>query len=192
MNRSRQVTWIVAITTALVVAAGMGAAQARAGVTVKIVGGTVFQPNALIGETFRFSPGAITAHRGEEVAWLNRTGQPHTVTIVPRRMVPDTLAEMNRCEGCAFALGHLADPENPETSAIKDVRLDVGRPGFNTQGDSLFVAPRRRSPARFSQRMTARISAKAGRTLYYICAIHPWMQGSIKVLPRVDLPTGRS
>jgi plastocyanin len=175
--------WVVAILIGLVVAAGMGAAQARAGVTVKIVGGTVFEPNALIGETFRFSPGSITVRRGEEVAWLNRTHQPHTVTIVPRRMVPDTLAEMNRCEGCAFALGHLRDPSNPETSAIKAVRLDVGRAGFNTQGDSLFVSPRRRATARFSQRQFARITAKAGRTLYYICAIHPWMQGSIHVLP---------
>jgi plastocyanin len=174
---------MVAIATALVVAAGMGAAQARAGVTVKIVGKTVFQPNALIGETLRFSPGRIFVNRGEEVAWLNRTGQPHTITVVPKRLVPNTLAEMNRCEGCAFALGHLADPNNPETSPIKDVRLDRGRRGFNTQGDSLFVIPRQRASARFSQRMTARITANAGRTLHYLCAIHPWMIGSIKVLP---------
>jgi len=183
VNRRTQVMWVVAITAALVVVAGMGAAQARAGVTVKIIGKTVFQPNALIGETFRFSPGSITVRRGEEVAWLNRTGQPHTVTVVPRRMVPDTLAEMNRCEGCGFALGHLTDPDNPESSGIKDVRLDRGRAGFNTQGDSLFVSPRQRSTARFSQRQTARITANAGRTLYYICAIHPWMQGNIHVLP---------
>jgi plastocyanin len=183
VNRRMHFVWVVAIATALVVAAGMGAAQARAGVTVKIIGGTVFEPNALIGETQRYSPGSVTVRRGEEVAWLNRTRQPHTITVVPRRMVPDTLAEMNRCEGCVFALGHLTDPENPETSPIKDVRLDRGRRGFNTQGDSLFVTPRRRSSALFSQRMTARVTAKAGRTLFYICAIHPWMQGSIHVLP---------
>jgi len=183
VNRRTHVVWAVATATVLVVAAGMGAAQARAGVTVKIVGKTVFQPNALIGETLRFAPGRITVHRGEEVAWLNRTSQPHTITVIPRRLVPDTLGEMNRCEGCNFALGHLADPDNPETSDFTHVRLNRGRAGFNTQGDSLFVTPRQRTNARFSQRMTARISANAGRTLHYLCAIHPWMIGSIKVLP---------
>jgi hypothetical protein len=29
------------------------------------------------------------------------------------------------------------------------------------------------------------VTAKAGTTLYFMCAIHPWMQGSIKVLPPV-------
>jgi hypothetical protein len=32
-----------------------------------------------------------------------------------------------------------------------------------------------------SQSISARVTAPAGTTLYYLCALHPWMQGSIKV-----------
>jgi hypothetical protein len=29
------------------------------------------------------------------------------------------------------------------------------------------------------------VTAKAGTTLYFMCAVHPWMQGKVKVLPSV-------
>jgi plastocyanin len=40
-------------------------------------------------------------------------------------------------------------------------------------GDSLFQAP--------GKNVSAVVSAPAGTTLYYLCAIHPWMQGKIVV-----------
>jgi hypothetical protein len=49
--------------------------------------------------------------------------------------------------------------------------LEAGNPGLDAPGDSLF----------FSQEgpWTGVISASAGTTLYYLCALHPCMQGSI-------------
>jgi len=44
---------------------------------------------------------------------------------------------------------------------------------MNQQGDSLVLVP--------GSRISARITAAVGRTIHYVCAIHPWMQGSIKV-----------
>jgi hypothetical protein len=50
-----------------------------------------------------------------------------------------------------------------------------GGPGLNARGDSLlFAGP-------FNQAIQGRVTAPAGRTLDYLCVIHPWMQGSIAV-----------
>jgi hypothetical protein len=37
-----------------------------------------------------------------------------------------------------------------------------------------------------NETFTARISADEGTTLYYLCALHPWMQGSIDVVALLE------
>ena len=54
--------------------------------------------------------------------------------------------------------------------------LNKGPEGFDEEGDSLALAPK--GPHKSG---TVVISAPAGTTLYYMCAIHPWMQGKIVV-----------
>jgi hypothetical protein len=51
--------------------------------------------------------------------------------------------------------------------------IDVGSPGLDAPGDSLLFFA--------GESASATISAPAGSTLFYLCAIHPWMQGSIIV-----------
>jgi hypothetical protein len=51
--------------------------------------------------------------------------------------------------------------------------VNVGGPGLDQSGDSLLFFA--------GESISAEISAAAGTTLYYLCAIHPWMQGSITV-----------
>jgi hypothetical protein len=51
--------------------------------------------------------------------------------------------------------------------------IDVGSPGLDAPGDSLLFFA--------GESISATISAPAGSTLFYLCAIHPWMQGSISV-----------
>ena len=158
-----------------VVAVGAGAAHAEAAKVVQVRGGDEFEPNRFVANTFRFAPGTITVRPRERVTWVDagETPAPHTVTIVRKANLPDTLEEVFECEICAIALGHLENPENPEQSDIKTVRLNVGRPGLDRQGDSLFFPPK--------GRISARVTANAGRNLHYLCAIHPWMQGKIRV-----------
>ena len=54
--------------------------------------------------------------------------------------------------------------------------VDVGAPGFNEPGDSLFFV----AEEPFNT-ISAQVTAPAGTTLKYLCAIHPWMQGTITV-----------
>ena len=61
----------------------------------------------------------------------------------------------------------------------------LGHPGQHDQEGRLLVH-RLRSRIPRSRR---RSSAAAGTTIYFMCAIHPWMHGSIEVLPAPVTPT---
>ena len=170
-KRYRRGALAIVAATAL---AGVGAAAADAAKTVRTVGGAEFAPNQYIRDTLRFAPGAIVVRPNERVTWIDRdeAPEPHTITVVSRRNVPNTIDEVFNCRVCALANQHLEDP-NDQNSDIARVKVDVGRPGLNTQGDSLLLAP--------GGRISARVTAGVGSTVHYFCAIHAWMQGSIRV-----------
>src|SRR2546430_1777864 len=79
------------------------------------------------------------------------------------------------CKPCRIASAHLKNPKN-ENSPIKTWVLNKGADGFDVEGGS--VAP---APKGVHSKTTVVISAPAGTTLYYMCAVHPWMQGKIVV-----------
>jgi plastocyanin len=166
-------TRTAAALSALFLLAGLTAASAGAA-TVRTRGGADFIPNEYVRDTLHFSPGRITVRPNGRVTWIDadRAPDPHTVTVVRRREVPNTLNELFECRVCQLAGAHLVDPNDPN-SGVARVRVNVGVPGLNIRGDSLFLAP--------GGRISARVTARLGTTLYYICAIHPWMQGSIHV-----------
>jgi plastocyanin len=159
---------------ALATVFAIGAAPAGAAEVVRTIGGPRFEPNGGISDTVRWSPGHVIVTPNERVTWIDRdeTPDPHTITVVNRRELPRTIGQVFQCRACSLANAHLADPDNPE-SDIARTRVNRGRPGFDARGDSLVLAP--------GGRIGAIISAPAGRTLHYLCAIHPWMQGSITV-----------
>jgi plastocyanin len=165
------------------VAAGMGASAGHAAKTVQTLGGIEFTPNESLNDTSRFAPGQITVRPNERVTWVDRDRipEPHTITVVYRREVPDTVNELFNCRACQLINQHLADPNDPN-SDIARVRVNVGRPGMNTRGDSLVLGPR--------GRISALITARVGQVVPYICGIHPWMQGTIRVARRSATAAG--
>ena len=162
-----------AAVVAAVIAAGALAGGA-AGATVRTEGGPEFSANEFVQDSVRWAPGHIVVRPRERVTWIDRdeSPDPHTITIVNRRSVPGSIEEVFECQICSLANAHLADPNNPE-SDIARMRVNRGAPGLNQQGDSLVLLP--------NARIAARVTAAVGRTLNYICAIHPWMQGTITV-----------
>ena len=131
--------------------------------------------NDRIALTFRFRPGRIQVPHGERVTWVEaaRFKEPHTITVAKKADLPSTIDEVFSCgapgTACEPAQGHFT---RPRTLRLEDD--DNGEFGLDEPGDSLF---QRRDKA-----IRARISAPSGSRLHYICAIHPWMQGHIKVL----------
>jgi plastocyanin len=163
---------IVAVAIALAVVAAGGASASP--LTVAVRGGERFVPNALIQSTFRFSPGPISATTGQTVTWVDAdqvADEPHTITVVAQADLPTDVEEVFECQDsgpCSAALeGHFGGGGAPVPV------LEAGNPGLDAPGDSLLLFP--------GGTVDGLISAPAGTTLYYLCALHPWMQGSISV-----------
>lgn len=138
---------------------------------VRIVGDEAFIPDRLIRSDFHFSPGPISVDSGSSVTWNNGTDDEHTITLVEETQVPEDFDAVFECRDpggvCRAALdAHFAT--DPPTEVI-----EAGAAGLDTSGDSLLVDE--------GGSVTAVISAPAGTDLYYICSVHPWMQGEIEV-----------
>jgi hypothetical protein len=133
---------------------------------IKLFGDNTFERNTLIQSTLRFSPERFFPH---SVRWIDRdqVDEPHTVTVVRPRQLPSSADEVFACGPCNRALdAHFA-------SGQPKLRVNVGEPGLDQPGDSLFLE--------LDQSIAAAVSAPAGTTLAYLCAIHPWMQGKLVV-----------
>jgi len=173
---------LIAAAAALIVAATAGTASAATApaARVEVRGGDVLQPGQFIKNNFRFAPRNITVHSGDVVRWVDRdrsAEDPHTVTIARRSDLPQNIAQLNACYEPGALCAETIEAHDPGSDFAPpfNFRVNRGGPGLNTRGDSLlFAGP-------FNQAIQARVTAPAGRTLYYLCVIHPWMQGSIAV-----------
>jgi plastocyanin len=162
MRKLLTVVVLVALTATVALSA-----SASSG-TVFTRGDEKFVPNAMIQSTLRFSPGKVSASMGQTLTWTHadQTTAPHTVTIVDEADLPTSIDEVFECPACLSALdAHFASGLNPI--------VNVGGTGLDQPGDSLLLFP--------GESISAEVSAAAGTTLSYVCAIHPWMQGSITV-----------
>jgi plastocyanin len=154
---------------ALGLVTSVGAAASPGIVAVR--GGESFVPNALIQSTFRFSPGQVEADSGQTLTWVDEdraAEEPHTVTLVDEADLPTDVEEVFGCQAPGEPCGDALAAHFGGGPVI-----DVGSPGLDAPGDSLLFFA--------GESISATISAPAGSTLFYLCAIHPWMQGSIIV-----------
>lgn len=163
----------VATALVLIVAAVVPAVAATPrNATLTATGGTVFKPNRFIGDGQRFGRDVTVMKSRGTLTIKNRTREPHTFSIVRRSQVPRTARQAERCTVCG-ALGRAHGiPENGEGPPTIPL-VDKGARGFNQPGESVAFGPR--------QQVKTKITARTGRTLRFICAIHPWMQGRIAV-----------
>jgi hypothetical protein len=140
-------------------------------------GGESFKPNAYTKDSQHWVPGTVVIRAGGTLTVSNKTtsGEPHTFSIVKKSDVPRTLNQVFNCAICnTIALSHGVNPNGPPPNGPPPITtVDVNNDGFNEPGDSQFVPPH--------GTVHVQITAKRGTTLYFICIIHPWMQGVVKV-----------
>jgi plastocyanin len=173
---------LVAAVATLIVAAMAGPASAAVApaATVEVRGGDILQPGQFIKNNFRFVPRNITVHSGDVVRWVDRDrdeDDPHTVTIARKADLPQNIAQLEACYEPGALCAETIEAHDPGSDQQPpfNFRVNRGGPGLDRRGDSLlFGGP-------FDQAIRGRVTASAGRTLYYLCVIHPWMQGSITV-----------
>jgi hypothetical protein len=132
-----------------------------------------------------------TIVNGEELAVVNTTNPkqvgPHTFSLVTKGSVPQTAKQRQLCftphHICkAIAQWHGVKGNGP----VKINPVEAGPEGWSTlgsltkTGDSWFTGTK--PGTSLEQPVDVDTSAGASR-IYFICAIHPWMHGTINVLP---------
>jgi plastocyanin len=144
--------------------------------------GVSFKANKYIQDNMAFSPGTVTVKSGGSLTFKfggMKSMEPHTLTIMKQSEMPKTGAQIENCTACQrYATPHLQNPEAPpgESNPIVHWTIDKGKPGLDTVGDSIAI----QNPGQQSH-ITVKVTAAAGATLYFLCAVHPWMQGKIIV-----------
>jgi plastocyanin len=154
-------------------AAAPAVAQAPAEAKLRIVGGTQMKPGKFIRDDQRFAPRKLRVRAGGKVRLANKakTEDPHTLSVVKRSDLPKTAAQALGCEVCGPFFG--AHGVDEESGDVANPVVNVGGAGFDQPGDSIFVPPG--ATVRFD------VGEAEGKTLYYLCAVHPWMQGKLRV-----------
>lgn len=166
-----------------------GKAARACGVTVRAMDGSKVAINQYMQDNMRFSPGIVHVVSGCTLTFKYGTPNqmdPHTMTIVPAAKLPRTVAQVQNCRVCSLALGHLKNPKSPQTAGtpanpIIHPVLQAGKPSQEmtidgTPGDSIAIVP---VPGHRS--ITVTITAPSGSVLHFMCAVHPWMQGTLIV-----------
>jgi hypothetical protein len=135
--------------------------------------------------------GPKTVTEGEDLTVVNQTNPrqvgPHTFSLVQQEFLPKTPKARQLC----FTKGHICKAiarwhgvkgNGPPTKNP----AEAGAEGWSTMGsptedgDSWFTGEK--PGTSFEQRVAA--GATAGPvTIYFMCAIHPWMHGRITVVP---------
>jgi plastocyanin len=167
---------LAAVAALAVAAPALAAPKAN---TIETRGEAKVKINEYIQDGQRFVPGDITVKSGATVTLRNKStdGAPQSLSLLAKSALPKTAAQVIMCPACGpLLVAHQADPQ---TGEVTFPVVDVGQPGFDTMGtkttagDSAYLPPK--------GKVTFKVTAKKGSTLSYVCAIHPWMQGTIKV-----------
>lgn len=168
----------VAVSAALVAPAlGDPAQDSQSRVTLRMIGGVKFKANRFISDTMRFAKDVVEINSGGRLTIRDRTRQAHTFSLIKRSQQPRNARQMEACFGPNGVCGRLAvdhgliNPETGEEQEPTTPLVNKGPEGFNRPGDSVVIAPR--------QKATVRVTGN--KDLFYICAIHPWMQGRLDV-----------
>jgi hypothetical protein len=149
---------------------------------------TVFIRDGKQGLRF-VAPKTVVA--GEDLKILNQTDAhkvgPHTFSLVTKSSIPKTRKARQIC----FTKGHICKAiaawHGVKGNGPPSINpAEAGLAGWDalgsvtTKGDSWFTGSK--PNASFEQPVSADASG-GPTTIYFMCAIHPWMHGSIEVLP---------
>ena len=136
-----------------------------------------------------FFDGPATVPQGDQLQIKNNTNPraigPHTFSLVHQNVRPQGKNQIKACEkelkGICGAVAIDWHEVNLQTGQIGVNPVEVGKHGWDTKGnlkhkgDSVVLE---RKGEKFQQKVTAPV----GTTLYYMCVVHPFMQGQIEVV----------
>jgi plastocyanin len=178
----------VALTAAL---AGVGAAGAAETLPLKT---DLIKMEIVKGKLKFVAPETVA--KGDQLEIVNKTNPrqvgPHTFSLVTKGSVPTTSKARKSC----FTPKHIClaiakwHGFNAKTETISINPAKAGPAGWSTmgnatgkKGDSWFTGEKK-AGTHISQEVTA----EPGTTLYFICAVHPFMHGKVTVTEGAPVP----
>jgi hypothetical protein len=132
------------------------------------------------------APESVAA--GDELQIKNNTNPravgPHTFSLVREEDLPEGHDQIKACEkkfaGICGAIAKWHDVD-VQTGQVGENPVEVGKQGWDRKGslkrkgDSWFTATK-------GEKFQREVTADPGKELYFICAVHPFMQGEIDVV----------
>jgi hypothetical protein len=167
------------VTGSAVALAATGAAPRHT--TINAVTSTKVKINRYIQDGTRWQHDIYRVRSGGTITIVNLAASdgPHTFSVVRRSDLPRTVGQMMNCKICLKVAQELgANPNSQAPPKFLFVENGVGSttpPNVDRPGDSAFIEPIQHA------KVTLKVTAKPGTTLYFMCVIHPWMQAKIIV-----------
>jgi hypothetical protein len=138
--------------------------------------------NRYIQDNLRWDKDVYTVKSGGTLHIVNVANDegPHTFTVVARKDAPKTGLQMLNCRICnTLAKAHGANPNSDAPPKYPFLENGVGQataPSIDKAGDSGITGPGKKN-----EHIDLKVTAAPGTKLYFMCLIHPWMQGEVDV-----------
>jgi hypothetical protein len=160
------------------VAAKSGPPPKRA--TVNAVQKVQFKINRYVKDALRWQKDTYQVRSGGTLHIVNKADDgPHSLSVVNKKDLPRTVKQINECKICqTIGEEHGADPNSDAPPTHLFVEDGVGQDtpsNFDKPGDSVFIDGKPGASADVT------VTAKKGTKLFFMCAIHPWMQAKVIV-----------
>jgi plastocyanin len=174
--------------------------------SVDIVGGDHFIHPGLITNDFRFPSEPTRIKQGGTITFNNLTSDGHSMVLVAANTVPTTIAQVFNCTVCntvnsvffpnngppaGFQIdgGKIidddaqADADAPDPVAPGGLTEDFDTPSTATvAGDGALVDTADPNNGHGGPTRRTIVVTAAPGLYHYLCTIHPWMQGEIRVV----------
>ena len=183
MNNRKLVAGVAVLCVAVGVSGVAAAATTTpAKTTVTAVQTLKMKPNRYIQDGLRWNKDVYRVKSGGTLTVLNNAADegPHTLTIVRKKDLPQTAAQAFGCKICEkLGQAHGADPNSDAPPKCQYLENGVGQntpPSLNKLGDSGVTGEGKKG-----EKISFKVTAKKGTDLYFMCIIHPWMEGELQV-----------
>lgn len=126
---------------------------------------------------------STTVDKGGKLTIVNNTPAPHTLSLVQESLVPHSQGSIKKCFHPGHICRKIAKWHKFDGHALNKNPVKVGASGWSTEGNLHKTGDSYAYGAPFgpTHPITREVHAPHGSTLYFICAIHPWMHGEIHV-----------
>jgi len=180
----KAITGVAVLALSLGAASGVSAATKKPPkhATIRAIQKLKMKPNRYILDGLRWNRDVYRVRSGGTLHVVNDApGEgPHTFTVVKKKDLPKTVKQTFNCEICnKLGAAHGADPNSDAPPKFQYLENGVGQntpPNVDRPGDSGVTGPGKKGES-----IDLHVTAKAGKTLHFMCLIHPWMQAKVIV-----------